>query len=165
MSDNAQVLDMSNAGDVDTLEEKDEEKKTNGITVGKLAMYAESGLLNTFSVIDFKASTAIIVGKLLKSINAELQSRNEQRKRLGEKFGEKITSDDGESWRILPPSQGGDAEKWKQFRDQLLEVDAMPVKLGGTTLRPADLKNSSGKEADLSGAAVQMLFDLKLLKE
>jgi len=47
----------------------------------------------------------------------------------------------------------------------LVEVDAMPVSLGTLNLRPADLKDSNGKEATLSGAVIQMLFDLRLLHE
>lgn len=135
------------------------------VTLGKLSMYVEAGLLTALSVVDFKASTAIIIGKLLRTIQAELTSRNEQRKRLGQLFGEQVESDGGESWRVLPPSQGGDTEKWKRFRDQLVEVDTMPVSLGTLNLRPADLKDSNGKEATLSGAVIQMLFDLQLLHE
>lgn len=161
MSEDAKVLEMP-----DVAAAAEPSKKTaDKLTIGKLAMYAESGLLQSFGAVDFKASTAITVGKLLKSINVELAARNEQRKRLGEKFGEKVDGDGGESWRVTPPSQGGDAEKWKQFRDQLIEVDEMPVKLVDVQLRPTDLKDSSGKEADLSGIAVQMLLDLALLKE
>ena len=154
------------ASELKIVEKEDEPKKDHDkVTLGKLAMFAETGALGRLSATDLKASSSLLVAKFMRTCQQQLQDRDDQRKKLRQKYGEKDTnSDQAEAWIVLPPSQGGDSEKWVGYRTEVIELDEMVIDLAPHMFKLRDLKRSD-KEADIPGVVIQMLMELKVFQE
>lgn len=138
------------------------EEKKESVKLGELA--AVFGVLQQLAQVDVKASTGRIIGKMLTRVEAELKTREDQRKKLVEKYGEPVDGDE-KNKQILTPAQGGDPESWRLFRDEIEEMDEQAVDLSGlSTLRVRDFKTSKG-EADIKPAMFTVLDRLGLLEE
>jgi hypothetical protein len=161
------MMDMSD-GEMPELKvvEKDETKKDHDkVTLGKLAMYAETGVLSRLGAAELKASSSLLVAKFMRTCQQQLQDREDQRKKLRQKYGEKDpTSDQADSWVVISISQGGDPEKWVGYRTEVIDLDEVVADLTGHEFRIRDLRLAD-KEANVPGVVIQMLMDLKVFKE
>jgi len=161
------MMDMSD-GEMPELKvvEKDETKKDHDkVTLGKLAMYAETGALGRLGAAELKASSSLLVAKFMRTCQQQLQDREDQRKKLRQKYGEKDpNSDQADSWAVIPISQGGDPEKWVGYRTEVIDLDEVVIDFAGHEFKLRDLRKAD-KEADVPGVVIQMLVDLKVFKE
>jgi len=146
--------------------EKDETKKDRDkVTLGKLAMFNETGVLGKLGATDLKASSALLVAKFMRVCQQHLQDREDQRKKLRQKYGEKDpNSDQADSWVVIPTSQGGDSEKWVAYRTEVIDLDEVALDFAGHEFKIRDLRKAD-KEADIPPVVIQMLMDLKVFKE
>lgn len=137
----------------------------DAVTLGKLAMFAETGVLGKLASIDVKASSSLLVAKFLRTCQQHLQDREDQRKKLRKRYGEQDKNADmPDAWNVLSTSQGGDPEKWAAYRTEVIELDEVVIDLAGHEFKLRDLRRSD-KEADIPGVVIQMLLDLKVFKE
>jgi hypothetical protein len=166
MNDEEKVVDGPKSKDVEKDVKEDGEKGCDKekIVVKLSDLVGGFQVLQQLSQIDVKASTGRLLGKILKRVQDELQTREDQRKKLVEKYGEE-DPDDPKNKVVLTPAQGGDAEKWAEFRTEIEEMDKQEVDLTGVPkLKQRDFRTSKG-EADVKGAYFVVLDQFGILEE
>jgi len=163
MTEEATAVEEKEMPEMKVIGKKDREP--DGPTLGKLSGYAQAGVFARFGNIDFKARTSLMVAKFLRCVQEEMKDLDDQRKKLGEKYGEKETDEAGnEAYSVKSPEGGGDQEKWDAFKEEMEDLSKHPVDLSAHSFKIHDFK-TGGRESDIPSVVLQMLLDFDLLKE
>jgi hypothetical protein len=137
-------------------------KPKRSVTLRELA--TSFGVLQQLGQIEVKASTGRIVGKLLTRVEAELKLREDQRKKIVERYGEPVEKG-SEDKQVLSPAQGGNKEKYDAFMVEIDEMDEAVIDLSDLPILKERDFRVGDKEATVTPAMFTVLDRLHMLEE